>query len=47
VPKFEIFNHSDFHDFYTIKGDFGVKKKLSSYLEVHLGPRNSLRVCSV
>jgi hypothetical protein len=28
VPKCEIFDHSDFHDFYTIKslweGDFGV-----------------------
>jgi hypothetical protein len=31
VPKREIFNHSDFPDFYTIKslrvGDFGVKIK--------------------
>jgi hypothetical protein len=31
VPKCEIFDHSDFHDFYTIKslweGDFGVKIK--------------------
>jgi hypothetical protein len=32
VPKCEIFNRSDFHDFYTIKtfcvGDFGAKYKL-------------------
>ena len=31
VPKCEIFDRSDFHDFYTIKslweGDFGVKIK--------------------
>jgi hypothetical protein len=53
VPKCEIFDRSDFPDFYTIKsqpeGDFGVKikKMLNKYLEVYLGPRNSLCVCSV
>ena len=53
VPKREIFDRSDFPDFYTIKslreGDFGVKiKKIKiKYLGVHLGPPNSLRVCSV
>jgi hypothetical protein len=52
VPKREIFDRSDFPDFYTIKslreGDFGVKiEKIKKYLGVHLGPRNSLRVCSV
>ncbi len=48
VPKREIFDRSDFPDFYTIKslrvGDFRVKIK---YLEVHLGVQSSLRVCSV
>jgi hypothetical protein len=33
VPKREIFDHSDFHDFYAIKSltvsDFGVKIKIS------------------
>jgi hypothetical protein len=33
VPKCEIFDHSDFHDFYAIKfltvSDFGVKIKIS------------------
>ncbi len=48
VPKCEIFDRTDFHDFYTIKslwgGDFGVKKKkILKYLGAHLGPRNSLR----
>jgi hypothetical protein len=53
VPKCEIFDRSDFHDFYPIKslweGDFGVKIKCKKkkYLGAHLGPRNSLRVCSV
>jgi hypothetical protein len=52
VPKCEIFDRSDFQDLYTIKslreGDVGVKiKKCQKYLWVHLGPRNSLRVCSV
>ncbi len=32
VPKCEIFDHSDFHDFYAIKSlrvsDFGVKIKI-------------------
>jgi hypothetical protein len=32
VPKHEIFDHSDFHDFYAIKSltvsDFGVKIKI-------------------
>jgi hypothetical protein len=32
VPKFEIFDLSDFHDFYNLKspqvGDFGVKNKI-------------------
>jgi hypothetical protein len=43
VPKREIFDRSDFPDFYTIKslrvGDFGVKinKKNLKYLGVHLG----------
>ncbi len=42
VPKREIFDRSDFPDFYTIKslrvGDFGVKiKKNTKYLGVHLG----------
>jgi hypothetical protein len=35
VPKCEIFNRSDFHDFYTIKslweGDFGVKIKCKKF----------------
>jgi hypothetical protein len=34
VPKCEIFNHLDFHNFYTIKpfwvGDFGAKYKLAN-----------------
>jgi hypothetical protein len=53
VPKREIFDRSDFPDFYTIKslrvGDFGVKIKkfLKKYLEVHLGVQSSLCVCSV
>ncbi len=53
VPKCEIFDSSDVHDFNTIKslreGDIGVKikKNLNKYLEVHLGPQNSLCVCSV
>ncbi len=33
MPKREIFDHSDFHDFYAIKSltvsDFGVKIKIS------------------
>ncbi len=51
--KGEIFDRSDFPDFYTIKslceGDFGVKIKyfLYKYLGVHLGVQCSLRVCSV
>ncbi len=53
VPKCEFFDRSDFHVFYTIKslweGDFKVKINIfsSQYVGVHLGPRNSLRVCSV
>ncbi len=53
VPKCEIFDLSDFPDFYTIKslrvGDFGVKIKkiLKKYFGVHLGVQSSLRVCSV
>ncbi len=52
VPKREIFDRSDFPDFYTIKslrvGDFGVKiKKNVKYLGVHLGVQSSLHVCSV
>ncbi len=54
VPKREIFDRSDFPDFYTIKsplrvGDFGVKikKNLKKYLGVHLGVKSSLCVCSV
>ncbi len=53
VPKREIFDRSDFPDFYTIKplrvGDFGVKIKifLYKYLGFHLGVQSSLRVCSV
>ncbi len=52
VPKCEIFDNSDFDDFYTIKslcgGDFWVKIKVFFlYLGDHLGPRNSLRVYSV
>ncbi len=47
VPKCEIFERSDFHDFYTIKsvrkGDF---KNLKKYLAVNLGLRNSLCICS-
>jgi hypothetical protein len=50
APKCEIFYRSDFYDFYTIKslweGALGVKIFLL-YLGVHLGPQNSLRVCSV
>ncbi len=52
VPKCEIFDRSDFPDFYTIKslrvGDFGVKIKIKiqKYLGVHLGVQSSLRVCS-
>jgi hypothetical protein len=48
VPKREIFDRSDFPDFYTIKslhvGDFGVKIRENL---VHLGVQSSLRVCSV
>ncbi len=52
VPKREIFDRSDFPDFYTIKslrvGDFGVKlKNLKKYLGVHLGVQSSFCVCSV
>ncbi len=53
VPKREIFDRSDFPDFYTMKslrvGDFGVKIKkiFNKYLGVHLGVQSSLRVCSV
>jgi hypothetical protein len=53
VPKREIFDRTDFPDFYTIKslrvGDFGVKikKNLKKYLGVHLGVQSSLCVCSV
>ncbi len=53
MPKREIFDRSDFPDFYTIKslrvGDFGVKikKNLKKYLGVHLGVQSSLCVCSV
>jgi hypothetical protein len=53
VPKREIFDRSDFPDFYTIKslrvGDFGIKikKKFTKYLGVHLGVRISLCVRSV
>jgi hypothetical protein len=53
VPKREIFDRSDFPDFYTMKslcvGDFGVKikKKFYKYLGVHLGVQSSLRVSSV
>jgi hypothetical protein len=53
VPKREIFDRSDFPDFYTIKslrvGDFGVKIKkiFTKYLGVHLGVQSSLCVCSV
>jgi hypothetical protein len=46
VPKCEIFDRSNFHDFYTIKslweGDFGVKiKKCFLLFRVYLGARNS------
>jgi hypothetical protein len=45
VPKCEIFNRSDFHDFYTIKslweGEFGVKIIFLKYLAVTLWSRNS------
>ncbi len=50
VPKCEIFDRSDFPDFYTIKslrvGDFGVKIIFffQKYLWVHLGVQSSLRV---
>ncbi len=53
VPKREIFDRSDFPDFYTIMSlrvaDFGVKinKKFKKYLGVHLGVQSSLCVCSV
>jgi len=52
VPKFEIFDGSDCHDFYTIKSprvvDFGVKiNNFIKYLRFHLGPQSSLRVCSL
>jgi hypothetical protein len=53
VPKREIFDRSDFPDFYTMKslrvGDFGVKikKNFNKYLGVQLGVQSSLRACSV
>ncbi len=52
MPKCEIFDRSDFDDFYTIKslceGDFGVKKKKKKkYLGVHLGGQSSLHVLSL
>jgi hypothetical protein len=52
VPKCEIFDRSDFHDFYPIKslkeGDLGVKIMFKKkYLGAHLGPQSSLCVCSV
>ncbi len=48
MPKCEIFDRSNFPDFYTIKslceGDFGVKIKnfLYKYLGVHLGVQSSV-----
>ncbi len=42
VPKREIFDRSDFPDFYTLRvGDFEVKIKFKKkkYLGVHLGVR--------
>ncbi len=52
MPNCEIFDRSDFHYFYTIKflrkGGFGVKiKNFIKYLGVHLGPQNSLCICSM
>jgi hypothetical protein len=56
VPKCEIFNHLDIHDFYTIKpnwlGNFGNNLKvlmlMLSYLMCMLSARmSSLLVCSV
>jgi hypothetical protein len=52
VPKREIFDRSDFAEFYTIKslleGDFGVKiKNFLKILGLHLGVQSSLRICSV
>ncbi len=53
VPKCEIFDLSDFPDFYTIKsswvGDLVVKinKKFYQHFRVHLGVQSSLRICSV
>jgi hypothetical protein len=53
VPKREIFDRSDFPDFYTIKslsvGDFGVKikKNFKNISGGHLGVQSSLRICSV
>jgi hypothetical protein len=52
VPKCEIFDGSDCHNFYTIKSprvvDFGVKiNNFIKYLMVHLGPQSSLRACSL
>ncbi len=47
MPKREIFDSSDFPDFYTMKslrvGDFGVKiiKKMYKYLGVHLGVQSA------
>ncbi len=46
VPKWEIFDRSDFHDFYTIKplwvGDFGVQYKL---VTLNFGAQASFNFC--
>ncbi len=46
MPKYEIFDHSDFHDFYTIKslwegggGAFGIKIIFLFYLGVKFGAK--------
>ncbi len=49
MPKCDIFDRSDFHDFYTLKshreGDFGVK--IFFNFRAYLGPRNFLRMLSL
>ena len=53
MPKREIFDHSDFPDFYTIKslrvGDFGVKikKKLKIFRGSFRGAKFLMRMLSV
>jgi len=51
VPKCEIFDRSDFHDFYTIKslreGDFGVKINIKNLIFRGSFGAECMLICSV